>query len=328
MTMVERSPRVRVEPVRLEWAEALAQGDGWFSERFGIPVEPGWTGFPEALSILLDAARSGADPQWRPQLFFGADGALVGNGGWKGPPVDGVVELGYAVAPSRQRQGIATTVVGELLERARRAGVARVCAHTLGQENASTKVLRRCGFAKTGEVDDPDEGPVWRWEVDLQPGIREADPSEWDLLREIEDTGDAMFAEFGIGPFADLEEDNHLATAAVVLVAGRPAQGFACVDAVDGAAHLWQLSVVPSLGRRGTGTALVGAVCDWASSNGYPAVTLTTFRDVPWNAPFYSRLGFRVLDDLPPGLQAIRDHEREIGDDSFGPRVAMRKELS
>jgi GNAT superfamily N-acetyltransferase len=164
--------------------------------------------------------------------------------------------------------------------------------------------------------------------VDLGPGIREADPSEFGLLRQIEDSADDMFTAIGIGPFAALEEDNHLGRAAVVLVSGRPAHGFACVDIVDGVAHLWQLSVVPSFGRQGIGRALVQAVCDWASSKGYAAVTLTTFRDVPWNAPFYSRLGFRVMDELPPGLQAIRDHEAEIGDDDFGPRVAMRKDLA
>ena len=167
-----------------------------------------------------------------------------------------------------------------------------------------------------------------RWSVPrLEPIIRVADPAEWDRLREIEDAADGMFAEVGIGPFNIVEEDDHLAQAAVVLVYGTPARGFACVDIVDDVAHLWQLSVHPSSGRQGIGRALVGAVCEWASSNGYPAVTLTTFRDVPWNAPFYSRMGFRTLDELPPGLKAIRQHERDLGDDDFGPRIAMRKEL-
>ena len=157
--------------------------------------------------------------------------------------------------------------------------------------------------------------------------IRVADPSEWDLLRGIEDAADEMFLEAGIGPFNSLEEDDHLASAAVVLVSGKPARGFACVDVVDGVAHLWQLSVHPASGRQGIGRTLVEAACDWASSNGYPAVTLTTFRDVPWNAPFYSRHGFQILDTLPPGLAAIREHEKDLGDDDFGPRVAMRREL-
>jgi hypothetical protein len=72
---------------------------------------------------------------------------------------------------------------------------------------------------------------------------------------------------------------------------------------------------------------LVKAVCDWAAANGLPAVTLTTFRDVAWNGPFYGKLGFRELEDLSPGLAAMREHERAIGDDDFGPRIAMRKDL-
>jgi GNAT superfamily N-acetyltransferase len=219
-------------------------------------------------------------------------------------------------------------VVRQLLDRARKAGVHVVWAHTLPEENPSTKVLGRCGFVRTGEIQDPDDGPIWRWELELKPRIRVAESSEWHLLREIGASADEMFGPLGIGPFAAVEADDHFATAAIVLVAGSPAVGFACVDIVDDVAHLWQLSVHPSHGRQGIGRALVQAVCEWAVCNGYPAVTLTTFRNVPWNAPFYRRLGFRVLHDLPPGLNGIREHEREIGDDNFGPRVAMRKELA
>ncbi len=99
------------------------------------------------------------------------------------------------------------------------------------------------------------------------------------------------------------------------------------MDIVDGVAHLWQLSVHPAHLRQGRGSALVAAVCDWAVRQGFEAVTLTTFRDVPWNEPFYSQLGFRTLEELTAGLAAIRHHERDIGDDDFGPRVAMRKDL-
>jgi GNAT superfamily N-acetyltransferase len=158
-------------------------------------------------------------------------------------------------------------------------------------------------------------------------GIRTAQPGEFERLREIEDSADEMFAQVGIGPFApDLERD-HLHEAEIVLVSGVPPQGFASVHVVDGVAHLWQLSVLPSASRQGRGSALITAVCDWAASRGFDAVTLTTFRDVPWNAPFYARLGFRVVEDLTPGLAAIRKRERDVGDDDFGPRVAMRKDL-
>jgi GNAT superfamily N-acetyltransferase len=159
----------------------------------------------------------------------------------------------------------------------------------------------------------------------MTPDIRTALPAEFERLREIEDAADEMFAPVGIGPFAP--SPDHLRPAAVVLVAGDPPVGFASVHVVDAVAHLWQLAVHPSATRHGYGSALVAAVCNWAVSKRLDAVTLTTFRDVPWNAPFYARLGFRVLDDLTPGLAAIRDEERALGDDNFGPRVAMRKDL-
>ena len=117
-------------PIRLDWAQALAEGDATFTARFEIPVEPGWTGFPDALPILLEAAQKGVDPEWGPRLFFDSDGALVGNVGWKGPPAGGVAELGYAVAPSRQGRGIATAVVHQLVDQAREAKVAVVRAQT------------------------------------------------------------------------------------------------------------------------------------------------------------------------------------------------------
>jgi RimJ/RimL family protein N-acetyltransferase len=155
---------IRVEPLQLSWIEALAEGDAAFTERFGIEVVPGWIGFPESMPFAVHEARRGASTEWGSHLFFDDDGALVGFGGWKGPPMDGVVELGYAVAPSRQGRGIATAVVRELVERARIAGVRVVCAHTLPERSASTTVLERCGFEFAGEVVDPDEGVVWRWE--------------------------------------------------------------------------------------------------------------------------------------------------------------------
>jgi GNAT superfamily N-acetyltransferase len=157
--------------------------------------------------------------------------------------------------------------------------------------------------------------------------VRIASPDEFDLLREIELEADRMFEEVGIGPFSNADNENHLEAAAVVFATGTPAVGFACVEIVDDLAHLWQLSVDPRSGRQGRGRALVEAVCDWARSHHYPAVTLTTFTDVPWNGPFYARLGFRPIDDLSPGLRAIREHERAIGDDAFGARTAMRKDL-
>jgi RimJ/RimL family protein N-acetyltransferase len=157
---------ITVEPVRPEWAEALSEDDWVFEERFGLRVEQGWAGFPETVPLMVEYLLSGGPREWGPHLFFVED-VLVGGGGWKGAPVDGVAEIGYAVAPSCQGQGIATEAARRLLAQGRDRGLRRVIAHTLPRVSASTAVLQRCGFDMVDTVDDPDEGPVWRWEVTL-----------------------------------------------------------------------------------------------------------------------------------------------------------------
>jgi ribosomal-protein-alanine N-acetyltransferase len=140
------------------------EGDVAFSERFGIHVERGWRVFEEVSRSLAAAAERHEADRWGLHLFFDDDGALVGCGGWKGAPVDGVVELGYAVAPARRRRGVATSAVRDLLSRAQDTGLRVVTAHTLAQDSASTAVLRRCGFKHVAEFVHPDDGIVWRWE--------------------------------------------------------------------------------------------------------------------------------------------------------------------
>lgn len=104
--------------------------------------------------------------------------------------------------------------------------------------------------------------------------------------------------------------------------------GFALVDLLAGGPHLEEIDVHPSHGRRGVGRALVEAVSAWARAAGHRAVTLTTFRDVAWNAPFYERLGFCVLDwsELTADLAAIVGDESARGLDP-DRRVVMRRDL-
>jgi GNAT superfamily N-acetyltransferase len=90
--------------------------------------------------------------------------------------------------------------------------------------------------------------------------------------------------------------------------------GFAQVVILDGVAHLDEIDVIPEHGRQGVGRRLVDAVCHWARSVGYSKVTLSTFRDVPWNRPFYEKLGFRVIDTpLPPEHRRLVAAERDRG---------------
>jgi GNAT superfamily N-acetyltransferase len=93
-----------------------------------------------------------------------------------------------------------------------------------------------------------------------------------------------------------------------------------------GVAHLEEIDVHPEHGRRGLGTRLVIAICAWALTAGYRSLTLSTFRDVPWNMPFYAQLGFEVVphDDLSPALRAVVRDETRRGLDPTR-RVVMRR---
>ena len=157
---------VRVEPLTRPWIEALIEGDATFAERFQFEVVDGWLAFPDALPHMLEVVREHGVDEWGSHLFF-EDDALVGFGGWKGAPSDGVAELGYAIAPERRGRGLARAVVAILIERATTAGMATVLAHTLAVRSPSTSVLERNGFSMVEVIEDPDEGPVWRWELHL-----------------------------------------------------------------------------------------------------------------------------------------------------------------
>ena len=105
--------------------------------------------------------------------------------------------------------------------------------------------------------------------------------------------------------------------------------GFAQIKVIEAnTVHLEELNVHPDHGRRGLGTTLVMAVCDWAAAKGHEAITLTTFRDIPWNMPFYASLGFTVVSSEALTL-ALASLVYEEGRRGLDPalRVVMRCEL-
>lgn len=104
--------------------------------------------------------------------------------------------------------------------------------------------------------------------------------------------------------------------------------GFAVTAIIDGQLHLHELSIHTIYGRRGIGKRLIMAACELAKVQGSPAVTLSTFRDIPWNAPYYGRLGFRILQEaeLTEGLRQLRMIEAEKGL-PIESRVCIRKML-
>jgi GNAT superfamily N-acetyltransferase len=118
------------------------------------------------------------------------------------------------------------------------------------------------------------------------------------LLPALETAGDTMFSAIGIGPLPGPANVEEFSAALAVLVAGDPPVGLARIDRIDDTAHLEQLSVHPDHGRRGIGRALLRAACRWARDHGYEELTLVTYRDVPWNGPFYASEGFTQAGPL------------------------------
>jgi GNAT superfamily N-acetyltransferase len=126
------------------------------------------------------------------------------------------------------------------------------------------------------------------------------------------------------------EDHRPFATQGLVWVAEDAGRliGFATCEAFEHELHLWELAVRLDAQGKGAGRALIAAVVDEARARGLPAVTLTTFRDIPWNAPFYARCGFVELSDgeWGPFLTLVREKEVEIGLD-VANRCAMRLAL-
>jgi GNAT superfamily N-acetyltransferase len=160
------------------------------------------------------------------------------------------------------------------------------------------------------------------------PAIRPARPDELELLPDLEAAADTVFARLGIGPLPGPATAGEFGAALVVLVAGEPPVGLCRVDDFDGDAHLEQLSVHPDHAGQGIGRALLRAGCEWAATNGYDEITLATYRDVPWNGPFYASEGFVVRDTAVDDF--LRAHGRAAEEpvmSGFGARVLMARRL-
>lgn len=166
--------------------------------------------------------------------------------------------------------------------------------------------------------------------------IAAARPRDLAAIARIELAAAALLA--GHAPESVLMETTSLAVLTnaqrdgrlwVALSDGAPV-GFAHVEILErDAAHLEEIDVLPEYGRRGIGRRLVNQVCGWAAAKGYAAVSLSTFRDVPWNMPFYARLGFEVVPtlQLSPALRDVVDSETRRGLDP-ARRVVMKRAIS
>jgi RimJ/RimL family protein N-acetyltransferase len=92
-------------------------------------------------------------------------GSVVGSCSFKGPPVNGVVEIAYGIDPEHEGKGYATEVARAIVDYASSCDeVHLVRAHTLPDAVASKRVLKKCGFQYVGETVDPEDGTVSRFE--------------------------------------------------------------------------------------------------------------------------------------------------------------------
>jgi GNAT superfamily N-acetyltransferase len=180
--------------------------------------------------------------------------------------------------------------------------------------------------------------------------IRLAREDELPLVREVERASGEIFRDIGLAEIADdeplsLTELGHYQRAGRAWVttesggaggtdgaeaggAGGKLLAFLLAEPVDGNLHIAQVAVHPAAAGRRLGAALIEHLARLAVADRAPRLTLTTYREVPWNAPYYRTLGFGEIPEpeLGPRLRLIRDLERKAGLDRW-PRVAMSRPL-
>jgi [ribosomal protein S5]-alanine N-acetyltransferase len=145
--------------------EVLAE-IGRYSAEVRAQLSPAW------LELLRNSAEVDAWVHGFGMVDRGS-GKVVGSCGFKGPPDgEGIVEIAYGVDEGEQGKGYACEAAGALVKFAfEDERVRMVRAHTMENANASARVLMRCGFRCTGQVTDPDDGLVWRWERGSSDGL-------------------------------------------------------------------------------------------------------------------------------------------------------------
>jgi GNAT superfamily N-acetyltransferase len=170
-------------------------------------------------------------------------------------------------------------------------------------------------------------------EVPLGIGIRHATRRDLDLTESIENEADALLiallrpADWRPAPTGRERAAQRGFTLMAIEQGTERAVGFVHVLEVDGAAHLEQLSVLPDATRRGHGRRLVEAAVAEALARGHDRITLRTFADVPWNAPFYATCGFVESEPDTDFLRGLIDAERDHGLSSPERRIQMTRQL-
>jgi len=166
--------------------EAIA-GNENLAKKLGVTIADNWNEFGSAIfQFTIDKlSESIAESGW--WIYFPIhkkDNKLIGGCGYKGQPTsEGTVEIGYETAPEYRNRGYAAEMTTGLVAHAfKDRRVKSVIAHTLTHENPSTRVLTKCGFEKTGEAYDPEDGQLWKWELNKIEYFPDSDLSGINLL--------------------------------------------------------------------------------------------------------------------------------------------------
>ncbi|MDT4917709.1 MAG: hypothetical protein QOH89_2409 [Pseudonocardiales bacterium] len=315
--MTDSGPKTYVEPAR-SWAGLLFSG-GFF-----------------AVAIGLDAALSGSGvvshlPGWAIAV------ALVGGVNWL---MIYAVRSQKSLHLSADELRVGEEAVGRVEVAGAALGVDDPELPVLGWPNGQPRGLKgvTLRLADGRDVAVPTRFPDrFIAALDVPAGVlagvsargqevRAAARSEYPLLDTIGDRADQLFRTAGYDLPAIPLEEAALARAKAVFVAGRPPIGFVQLDEVDGLAHIAEIAVIPRWMRQGIGTELLDRACDWARAQGYSAITLITYAEIPWNGPYYAARGFREIEPTPR-LAELRAREAELGLDEVGPRIVMRRDL-
>src|SRR5215471_21025851 len=163
-----QTPNLQLLPIERIHVEALLRSKSELAALLQVTVPDGWPHFPDSLSAYEAHASNPLEADWRGYFFLHPkDRVLVGSGTFKGPPDDsGTVEIGYEIASEYWKRGWATEAAQGMIAYAfSHQEVRAVIAHTLAQTKVSNWVLQKVGRTFIAEVEDPDEGEVWRWQI-------------------------------------------------------------------------------------------------------------------------------------------------------------------
>lgn len=164
-----KTERLNLIACEVRHFDAFERNENELAEMLGVELVDGWLVFPEIIAHSREFLKNNpAAANWWMYFFVhAADKKLVGNGGFKGRPDEaGTVEIGYAVAPAFRGKGLGSEAARGLIDYAfSHAQAETIQAHTLAEENESVRVLRKVGMEFVKELNDPEDGDIWQWQL-------------------------------------------------------------------------------------------------------------------------------------------------------------------